>query len=146
MKTPDANQFVRFLVEVPRYTSYPTAADFTAAVGPDGYAASLRAAAASPGAPVSLYVHLPFCRELCAFCGCHALAARTEARVDFRKSFARELSRLARLADDGLVTVEESRIRLTPLGRVFVRNVASVFDARLPQAAPGAGPRFSMSA
>ena len=32
--------------------------------------------------PIALYVHLPFCRELCHFCGCHALIARTPERID----------------------------------------------------------------
>ncbi|RMD87258.1 MAG: oxygen-independent coproporphyrinogen III oxidase [Alphaproteobacteria bacterium] len=54
---------------VPRYTSYPTAAQFSPAVG----AAEQRAwlAGIAPGAPLSLYVHIPFCRSLCWYCGCH---------------------------------------------------------------------------
>jgi oxygen-independent coproporphyrinogen-3 oxidase len=82
MPSYELEQIRRFFIEVPRYTSYPTAADFTTAVGPAEHAANLRAAGAQVDAPLSLYVHLPFCREICAFCGCHALVARTEARVD----------------------------------------------------------------
>ena len=54
---------------VPRYTSYPTAAQFGPAVG----AAEQRAwlAGIAPGTPLSLYVHIPFCRNLCWYCGCH---------------------------------------------------------------------------
>jgi oxygen-independent coproporphyrinogen-3 oxidase len=67
--------------------------------------------------------------------------------IDLRTTFSRELGELERLSDDGLVAVEETRIRLTPLGRVFVRNVASIFDAhRWPAAASQSAPRFSMSA
>ena len=97
MATTAANQIERFLIEVPRYTSYPTAADFSSAVGPDAYAASLRAAATSRGAPLSLYIHLPFCREICTFCGCHALVARTEARVDrYLTALVREMDLVQR--------------------------------------------------
>jgi len=67
-------------------------------------------------------------------------------KIDFRTTFAQELGELERLSADGLVTVEETRIQLTPLGRVFVRNVASIFDAHRRPAAAGAAPRFSMSA
>ena len=54
---------------VPRYTSYPTAAQFGPAVGVAEQRAWL--AAIAPGTPLSLYVHIPFCRSLCWYCGCH---------------------------------------------------------------------------
>lgn len=71
----------RFFIEVPRYTSYPTAADFTDAVGPDDHAANLRRAGQATDTGLSLYVHLPFCKAICHFCGCHALVARTDSRI-----------------------------------------------------------------
>lgn len=69
----------RFVIDVPRYTSYPTAAEFSTGVNAEMHAKQLQARA---GGPVSLYVHLPFCAELCHFCGCHALVARTPERID----------------------------------------------------------------
>ena len=53
---------------VPRYTSYPTAADFTSRVGEDQ--ARVWAGAIAPGEPVSIYIHVPFCEKLCFYCGC----------------------------------------------------------------------------
>jgi hypothetical protein len=50
---------------VPRYTSYPTAPHFTAAVGPADHAAWL--AALPPVATLSVYPHVPFCAELCCY-------------------------------------------------------------------------------
>jgi oxygen-independent coproporphyrinogen-3 oxidase len=72
----------RLVIDVPRYTSYPTAAEFSPSVGAAAHAAGLREVASASGGPLSLYVHLPFCRWICHFCGCHALAARTPERID----------------------------------------------------------------
>lgn len=60
----------------PRYTSYPTAVEFTDAVGPDDYAELLAVAATTPARPLSLYLHLPFCEARCSFCACHVVVAR----------------------------------------------------------------------
>jgi oxygen-independent coproporphyrinogen-3 oxidase len=47
------------------------------------------------------------------------------------QEFGTELSRLRELSQEGLVTVDGSQVEVTPLGRIFVRNVASIFDAYL---------------
>lgn len=54
---------------VPRYTSYPTAAQFVAEVSADHYAAWL--GAIDPDEPISLYLHIPYCHKLCWYCACH---------------------------------------------------------------------------
>src|SRR6478609_10760023 len=71
----------RLVIDVPRYTSYPTAAEFSPEIGAASHAASLDEASATADAPLSLYVHLPFCKSICHFCGCHALVARTPERI-----------------------------------------------------------------
>ncbi len=55
--------------EAPRYTSYPTAHHFSAQVDAAVYRQWLSELA--DDAAVSLYIHIPFCKELCWFCGCH---------------------------------------------------------------------------
>jgi oxygen-independent coproporphyrinogen-3 oxidase len=61
----------RYNVPGPRYTSYPTAPVWTERFGPKEYAEVLAESAVSPHpAPLSLYLHLPFCERLCYFCGC----------------------------------------------------------------------------
>ncbi|HUL60420.1 MAG TPA: oxygen-independent coproporphyrinogen III oxidase [Anaeromyxobacteraceae bacterium] len=65
----------------PRYTSYPTAPEWTEAFGPDRYLEHL-ARADAEGGPLSVYVHLPFCREMCRFCGCNVVATHDRTRAD----------------------------------------------------------------
>jgi oxygen-independent coproporphyrinogen-3 oxidase len=60
----------------PRYTSYPTAVEFSDAYGEDAYRESLEEAAARKDEPLSLYLHLPFCEERCTFCGCNVIITR----------------------------------------------------------------------
>ena len=75
---------------VPRYTSYPTAAAFTPAVGEK----QLRAQLGQPTvAPLSLYVHVPFCRHACWYCGCNRVTTQLGSMVvaPYLASLAREL-------------------------------------------------------
>jgi oxygen-independent coproporphyrinogen-3 oxidase len=65
---------------VPRYTSYPTAPHFGPAVDAAAYGAWL--AQLPETAPLSLYLHVPFCRALCLYCGCHTKAIRQQEPVD----------------------------------------------------------------
>ncbi len=59
----------KYNVQGPRYTSYPTAPEWTDAIGPADFEAACERANAAKR-PISLYVHLPFCDEQCWFCGC----------------------------------------------------------------------------
>jgi oxygen-independent coproporphyrinogen-3 oxidase len=77
-----ANDMARFSIEAPRYTSYPTAAEFSASATAADFTAALDEVGRAGAGPIALYAHLPFCRELCHFCGCHALVARTPDRID----------------------------------------------------------------
>lgn len=65
---------------VPRYTSYPTAPHFTPAVNAPTYSRWL--AELAPDAPLSLYLHVPFCDQLCLFCGCHTTVVRRQDPKD----------------------------------------------------------------
>lgn len=62
----------------PRYTSYPPATEF-APIAPARVRNELAAIGAASES-VSLYLHIPFCRSLCWYCGCNVIATRDEDR------------------------------------------------------------------
>ena len=55
----------------PRYTSYPTAAHFTEDFDIDAYCSKAQRNAAHSIAPLSLYIHILFCRNICYYCACN---------------------------------------------------------------------------
>ncbi len=65
---------------VPRYTSYPTAPNFTAAVGAETYAEWLDALPEAE--TLSLYIHVPYCTHMCLFCGCRTKAVRQSGPIE----------------------------------------------------------------
>lgn len=81
-------------VPVPRYTSFPTAAEFADDIGP----ADLAAAIATASGEVSLYVHIPFCEKICWYCGCNTAAANRKQRLDsYLDALHREIALVAAL-------------------------------------------------
>ncbi|HEX7759294.1 MAG TPA: oxygen-independent coproporphyrinogen III oxidase [Caulobacteraceae bacterium] len=75
----------------PRYTSYPTAVQFTPDVGPDAYGAWLEQLPAAE--PVSIYAHIPFCARLCWFCGCNTrVVRRGDSISDYVKLLREEIA------------------------------------------------------
>jgi oxygen-independent coproporphyrinogen-3 oxidase len=62
----------------PRYTSYPTAPEFTPSFRPQDYAARLAAADSAPEEALSVYTHIPFCEHRCSYCGCHVVITRRD--------------------------------------------------------------------
>lgn len=79
---------------LPRYTSYPTAPHFTGAIGPDTYARWLAQLPVSGSA--SLYLHVPFCREMCWYCGCHTqIVRRDELIAGYQRTLRSEIALVA---------------------------------------------------
>src|SRR5258708_9841663 len=78
---------------------------------------------------------------------CHTVLLKEEiARefgIDFDRYFADELARLEASREDGLVLLEPGEIRTTWLGRIFIRNLAMVFDPYLEEQKFAAKPLFS---
>jgi oxygen-independent coproporphyrinogen III oxidase len=81
--TPSEELMRRYNVAGPRYTSYPTAPEWRPDFGTDAYAERLEVAGATGSdEPLSLYVHLPFCRSLCWYCGCNVVVAKERSAAD----------------------------------------------------------------
>ena len=71
--------FARYDGNAPRYTSYPTAVEFSNAVDEDVVAGWLREIDLAER--LSVYVHIPFCERLCWYCGCNTRAVRNPALI-----------------------------------------------------------------
>jgi oxygen-independent coproporphyrinogen III oxidase len=85
---------------IPRYTSYPTAPNFSADVGEAQYRNWL---ASLPATDASLYLHIPFCRAMCWYCGCHTTVAAREAPVlRYLDCLRKEIELVARYRRDHL--------------------------------------------
>jgi oxygen-independent coproporphyrinogen-3 oxidase len=101
-----AAQLAGFASRGPRYTSYPPATQL-AEIASDAVDREL-AALAARGAAVSLYVHVPFCKRLCWYCGCNVIPTR-------------DVERGAGYVDELLAEATQLAVRLGP---VPVREIA----------------------
>lgn len=66
----------RYDIHDPRYASFPTSHSFQDGVGEEAYRRAL-ALSNDSGRPLSVYVHLPFCRKACYYCARHGVVTRT---------------------------------------------------------------------
>jgi oxygen-independent coproporphyrinogen-3 oxidase len=91
----------RYNVAGPRYTSYPTAPEWSESFGPANYERALiQSNEAHPSRPLSLYMHLPFCDHLCLFCGCNVVISKNhEVLIPYLAKLEWEIDRLAQRVD-----------------------------------------------
>ncbi len=81
-------------VNAPRYTSFPSALFFDERVGADVYESAL--SRVSMYEPLSLYIHIPFCRQLCWYCGCNMVVENQyERAVRYVDLLIREIEMVA---------------------------------------------------
>jgi oxygen-independent coproporphyrinogen-3 oxidase len=73
---------------VPRYTSYPTAVEFSNVIDEDRAAGWLDQLSLEER--LSVYVHIPFCKRLCWYCGCNTRAVRNPALISEYVGFVAE--------------------------------------------------------
>ena len=84
----DYKAFVKYSKAGPRYTSYPTAVEFSTKFTYDEYIKFLK----EQDNELSLYFHLPFCRSACYFCGCNVIyTAKEESKERYLKYLFKEL-------------------------------------------------------
>ena len=83
----------RYVKPLPRYTSYPTAPEWSETFGPS----ELREQLGRIEGDVSLYVHVPFCRSLCHFCACNRIVTRDPKLPErYLDALGREIARVRR--------------------------------------------------
>jgi oxygen-independent coproporphyrinogen-3 oxidase len=88
-------------LNVPRYTSYPTAADFTPWVAAREHGVWLSHLGARES--VSVYLHVPYCREICFYCGCNTkMALRNDVVSRYRRALESEIDIVAGLIEERL--------------------------------------------
>jgi len=87
----------------PRYTSYPTADRFHAGVKAEHYVNALAARNHErPMAPLSLYVHIPFCNTICYYCACNKVVTKDHGRsAKYIKYLGREIGIVGGLIEGG---------------------------------------------
>jgi oxygen-independent coproporphyrinogen-3 oxidase len=90
-----------FSARVPRYTSYPTAPHFSADVDAKRYETWL--SRLDPNSELSLYLHVPFCRQMCWYCGCNMrVIARYSPVTSYVDTIIREIELVARVLPQGI--------------------------------------------
>jgi len=90
----DFSKFTKYSRPGPRYTSYPTAPEFNTDFTFEDLKAKFKSQ--SDDRPLSLYIHIPFCRSACYFCGCNVIfTSKEEKKTRYIEYLKKELSILA---------------------------------------------------
>ena len=90
----DFNKFTKYSKPGPRYTSYPTAPEFNTDFTQNDLIEKFKTQ--SDNRPLSLYIHIPFCRSACYFCGCNVIfTSKEDKKVRYIEYFKKELKILA---------------------------------------------------
>ncbi|NKQ40728.1 MAG: oxygen-independent coproporphyrinogen III oxidase [Sulfurovum sp.] len=96
MSQIDLEKFSKYSKPGPRYTSYPTALEFDDKFNYDRYIQYLENGAEK----ISIYIHLPFCRSACYFCGCNVVFTSKESKLsDYIKYLKKEIDILTQHID-----------------------------------------------
>ncbi|MEA3554051.1 MAG: oxygen-independent coproporphyrinogen III oxidase [Campylobacterota bacterium] len=90
----DFTKFEKYSRPGPRYTSYPTAPEFNTFFTQEDLISKFKSQ--SKNRPLSLYIHIPFCRSACYFCGCNVIfTSKEEKKVKYIEYLKKELKILA---------------------------------------------------
>ncbi len=90
----------RYNVPVPRYTSYPPANHFTAEFTAQDYRVAIEESAAWQPEYISLYIHIPYCKHLCHYCGCNSHAFGADGELEqYIAALHREMDMILPLLD-----------------------------------------------
>lgn len=91
----DKNLIAKYDIRGPRYTSYPAATEFTPAFGEADYLRCLSEIGQNPRQPLSLYLHIPFCQDICYYCACNKIVTRDKGQADIYLTYLEKEMALA---------------------------------------------------
>lgn len=90
----------KYNVPVPRYTSYPPANYFHDSFTEEEYIAAIEVSNQAQPAHISFYIHIPFCRHLCHYCGCNSFPMmKPEIVSRYIAALHKEIDRIIPLLD-----------------------------------------------
>ena len=92
----------KYNIPVPRYTSYPPANFFHEGISNETYQQAIVDSNTATPQHISFYVHIPFCKHLCHYCGCNSFPMMRPEVVDrYIKALHREIDLVKPLLDSG---------------------------------------------
>jgi oxygen-independent coproporphyrinogen-3 oxidase len=92
----------KYACQGPRYTSYPTAAQFTEDFPLRDFLDWAATGGAGGSAPLSLYLHVPFCQDICYYCACNKIVTRDRSRArGYLDRLSTEIDRQSQLVGGG---------------------------------------------
>ena len=101
----DFAKFTKYSKAGPRYTSYPTAPEFHNEFGEEQYINYLKNQDFSR--PLSLYIHLPFCRSACYFCGCNVIfTSKEDKKIRYIEYLEKELNILKKYLNTNRIVTQ----------------------------------------
>lgn len=101
----DFDAYAKFSRPGPRYTSYPTALEFSQKFRYEEYVNELKTQAQET--PLSLYFHMPFCRSACYFCGCNVIyTSKSEKMHRYLDYMNKEMQILSGIIDTSRVVTQ----------------------------------------
>ena len=125
-------KFAKFSKPGPRYTSYPTALEFSEKFDSEAYKAGL---ARYSHLPLSLYTHLPFCKSACYFCGCNVIyTTKEDKKQEYINYLKKELDLIAKYIDTNRPVLQFHFGGGTPTFydakslEIIIKNIRNVFS------------------
>lgn len=136
----DKQTVQKYDIAGPRYTSYPTAPEWSLSVNEDVYKPKLKDFGKNDKT-LSLYIHIPFCEQLCYFCACNKVIRTNEAKVgdEFLTHLFKEMETVAGLIGRRKLIRQlhwgggtPTYLSETQIQRLFVK-IQSLFDIDLKE-------------